>query len=285
MLKYEEPILVARPNSVEEIKEARKSPAQYISQSLDHQLAKSQNQIYSTGYALTPIRGSNRSTTIISLDNILLGTMLFGQDVLDEDAKVNSYISDSDHIHAHGATFNVDVGRMTANSKDNPRNSHHHYKWTHIPFTDNDQKYLIGWDSRASTQGAEPTFGQFFFRYPSGRRRASDRDATFLDEHAIAGYLSIIHSQWKNSTVPLEMSPIIIPSKCTAQFYKRLRNQVVVEDATKKKGFRGLYKFERSALLSRFTGIYGTSNTWSWSSDIDGKVREYFIDPMHQDQA
>lgn len=285
MLKYEEPILVSRPSSVDELRNEKTSPAQYITQSLDEQLrSKSQNQIFSTGYALTPVRGSNRSTSIISLDNILLGVMLFNQDMQGENAKVSSYISDNEHIHTHGAIFNVNVGRMTTSENDN-RNSHHHYKWVHVPVTDNDEKYLIGWDARASTEGAEPTYGQFFFRYPSGRRRASDRDATFLDEHAIAGYLNIIHSHWKESTVPLEMSPIIIPSRCTAEFYKRLRKQVVVEDTTKKKGFRGLYKFERAALLSRFTGLYGTQNTWTWNPNQDGKVREYFTDLMHQDQA
>lgn len=119
-----------------------------------------------------------------------------------------------------GAVYPVKVPSRTKGRR------RYNFNMLSVPLRDNLQKWKIAWGT--ASQGHDCKRGQYMFRYS----KKEDSEIFNWCAHEIAAYLEItgMHRKEKNR-VPLQMSQIALPTPQAVEFYKRLCDSVLIEDA------------------------------------------------------
>ena len=126
-------------------------------------------------------------------------------------------------------------------------------------------------------QGTRPEHETYDIRYPPEYSPEEGNRVIFYPQD-VAAYLKIIKENLPSNLIPLMMNPFALPSRQHADFYKKLDNNVLIYDPTikRKDRLRHLHIDEKSMLLARAIGVFGSEESTLGEIDLSGKkVMDY----------
>jgi hypothetical protein len=156
-------------------------------------------------------------------------------------------------------------------------------KFTNVPLVEatdrfNNPRALIWNLERNYVIWPKDAFWRFAYT-PGKNPETSDRDI-FIPQD-IAAYVSLANYEQKqnHNLVPMVVNPFPLPSKKQAEFYMKLKNNVLIFDPklSSKHHLRKLHLDEIAILLARQAFVEGHNETmyWDWGIEKGGRFRDY----------
>ena len=194
--------------------------------------------------------------------------------------KVEPY-ADSLRVWSGGANVVVEVPSRTE------KQGRYRFRIMHVPMQRNPENLATVLSLKPATvideETGEPNVGRTahddtFFRYTK-KGEAEDSPIITTYPHDVAGYIKIFISELEenHNMTPMEMNPYVLFSKRGAEFYHKLRNNVIIADhrLKSKDKLRQLNIGEQSILLARDIGRFGHDVIAYWEPGRDGMIRDY----------
>ncbi|MDP3728659.1 MAG: hypothetical protein Q8R18_04365 [bacterium] len=200
-----------------------------------------------SGYDYTPLdikpyNHQDTRTRRVSLVECLEGARIYAytHQVPMPPIEVEQY-TDAKAVEKDGAFFHVHVpSRIKGQGR-------YRFNLTSVPIRDNLNKWSIAWAT--ASEGHDCLRGMYM-----GIRYAQKEDSQIFNwcAHEIAAYIATMNKMNHRGTrTPLQMSQIALPTQLTVNFYKRLCDSVLINDAKvgEKENIRVLNKAEQEYLL------------------------------------
>lgn len=183
-----------------------------------------QNKAYS-GYSFMPFAGKDRRKRKISLVECLEGARIyayahrFGTGI-----EVKGY-DECKKTEKEGAVITVRVPSRTK------KKSKYDFNLVSVPVEDSIDKFAIA--HSIASEGHDCKRKQYGFRFTYEDIKEDSRLFNFC-AHEIAADLQVIEDYWRKNKniIPLEMSQFAIPTQFEVDYYKKIRNNVLIRDET-----------------------------------------------------
>jgi hypothetical protein len=222
------------------------------------------------GYSFYPVQGERRKR-IVPFVWILEGARLFAYaETMTQGIKVEPY-PNSRRVKYEGADIICTVPSRT------PKKPRYRVRLKHAPVEGSTERRAVAWSLTTNMQQEDIPHRDYDIRYTYENQREGSDIFRFYP-HDIASYYAVIkHFAKDHNITPLEMSPLAIPSRMSAEFYNRLNNNVLVYDPTlkSKDNLRKPHLDEKSILIARMVGVYGHDATMFADGARDGKLQDY----------
>lgn len=222
-----------------------------------------------SGYDYTPVDihpYNHKDTRVrrISLVECLEGARIYAytHQVPMPPIEVESY-TDARAVERDGAFFHVHVpSRIKGQGR-------YRFNVTSVPVRDTIHKWSIAWAT--ASEGHDCLRGMYM-----GIRYATKEDSHVFNwcAHEIAAYIAMMSMMSSKGTrTPLQMSQIALPTQGTVDFYKRLCDSVLIDNAKgeEKQNIRVLNKAEQETLLWGLVHKKGHNQTFF----AEGNLKKY----------
>ena len=230
-----------------------------------------EEEINYVGYSWYPVFGNDRRKRVVPFVWVLEGARLFAYaENMASGIKVQAY-GDSKRVDIEGANI---VCSVPSRQRKKPR---YNIRLKSVPVSGVTERRAVAWSLASETAESDVMHRVYDIRYTFEDAREGSNVFRFYP-HDIAAYLAVVKNYWdQHNFTPLEMSPLALPSRLAADFYKKLGNNVLMFDPTLKSEdkTRKLHIDEKSILLARLIGQYGHDSTMYWDSARDGRLKEY----------
>jgi len=223
------------------------------------------------GYSWYPVQGNDARKRIVPFVWVPEAVRLFAYaENLTGGIEVKPY-ADSARVQKEGATVICNVPSRTV------KKSRYEVKLKHVPVDGSTERRVVAWSLTSEFGSKAPEHSTYNIRYTWASEREHSDVFTFYPQD-IAAYIATIKHFWnQHNLTPFEMSPLALPSNQTAEFYRKLCNNVLIFDSTlgKKGEVRKLHLDEKSILIGRSIGVYGAKDTMYFDPERDGKLKDY----------
>ena len=271
-------------NLVEALKDPR-IPLQFRQESINAAFkGVREEEIQAVGFSFVPIRGKDLKQRQVPFYIGPEGVRIFTYSenagehpgVVGENAGIEIVpYADARRIAREGGKVTV---RVPSRSR---KQGKYEMKFTNFPLDSTTDRFH---NPRAEIWGLNrdyvvwPKDAFWRFGYTDGEAwEASDKEQ-FIPQD-VAAYVAVAGrelTQNRNWT-PLEMNPFALPSAKQAEFYTKLRNNILMFDPSidRKDHLRRPHLDEISMLLARQAAVKGHDETMFWDWNRDGKLRDY----------
>ncbi|NCO11675.1 hypothetical protein CO038_01455 [Candidatus Pacearchaeota archaeon CG_4_9_14_0_2_um_filter_39_13] len=239
----------------------------------NHLEGESESEIQSVGYAFRPVQGRDRTKRLVPFAWLMEGARIFTYAVQSAGGIDVKPYPDAERVETEGANIVVSVPSRTEKKERYQSRLHS------VPVIDNRAKHAIslGFNSTYS-EGKVPEHSLWSFGYKfKGDQEESHSLITY--PHDVAGMLGVsAHFMVKmQNKVPWDMNQFAKPSQLAADFYRKLRNNVLITDPSieGKDKNRKLYVPEVSIMLARLIGRVGTEESMFWMAGRDPRPDSY----------
>lgn len=286
-IKHGNRIILDHPKTRRECFDCPDTPLQIIERAFYKLRGIREEEINYISYSYRPDWGDRtiRSFPFIFIDQ---GVRLFGyaeniahDSDIDSEGIESQCFDNANKVKKQGASIVVEVPSKTK--------KHLRYKFvlSHVPIIRNQDNLatilmlkpavLRDEETQELIEGRTPHANYNDIRYPFEDDPESGEIITFYPQD-VAAYLAIMKDQWKNhhNRVPAEMNPFALPSRRSAEFCKKLGNNIIIYDPTlkNKDKLRKPHLDEKSILLARGIGKFGYDE-FTWDPERDGKLKDY----------
>lgn len=265
-------IPLSQPISQHGAHDSRRNPPQIVSETLDKRFANtSENHIFDVGYSFRPVQGLDRKVRRVPFVWLAEASRLFAYTEQNgTKIQVTPYV-EARKVETEGGVIICDAPSRRK------KKERYELKLNSVPIHQNREKRAIIWSINAEYNSGKPDHEFWNIRY-TPQDSIEDSNVVTLYPHAIASYLATIkHCAQEGNLIPAQMNPFGLLSQEAVDFYKKLNNQVIVNDPTLrngKGGARPLNITEKSILLARCIGTLKSENAFN-NPSRDGKIADY----------
>jgi hypothetical protein len=250
---------------------SREIPLKVRKRSLQKLEKMKEENIDYAGVYWRPVQTPDRRLRFIPFAFVLEGAKLFAySETATNGIEVNSKYTDSRRVSREGGEILCRIPSRTR------KKGRYRMKMIHVPLEISEKGTAIA-TSLKSDFDVSPENREYDIRYTwEYDREASDRFVFYPQD--IAGYMKIVRTLNKeHNLAPLVFNPLMFPSRLSADFYRRLENNVIIYDPSMKSRnkLRKLHLPEKSILLARSVGVFGHDATFYWDFERDGKIDSY----------
>lgn len=241
-----------------------------------------QEKINFVGLSARPSFG-DRTRRVQHFSSLVEGIKLFGYaENLTGGIDVEIY-ADSKRVAREGASVVVGVPSRSKNK------SRYTFRLLHVPVVRNNAnlaavqllKPAIVFDEFGEPLRGRTEHDDYTIRY-TWEDESEGSNQILYQPQDVAAYLGIVKSELENHNMtPMEMNPFMLTSKHGAEFYKKLDNNVLIFDPSKKKTktnprqLRRLHLAEKDVLFCRGIGHFGHDDFAFWEPARDGRLKDY----------
>jgi len=230
-----------------------------------------EDEINFVGYSFRPVQGNDKRKRVVPFVWIPEALRLFAySETMTEPIKITPY-ADAARVKFEGADV---ICNVPSREKGKAR---YNIKLKHVPVEGSTERRAVAWSLSNDSGNKGPEHSLYNIKYNYEDDIEGSEVFTFYP-HDIAAYVAVIkHFNEKHNLTPIEMSPLALPSKRTADFYTKLCNNVLIYDPSsgEKDHLRKLHIDEKSILLARSIGVYGHDETMFWNPERDGMFKDY----------
>jgi len=276
---------LSQPQNLTEAINDPRIPLQYRKESILKEFAgKEEGDIHSVGFSFRPFMGNDRRRRYVPFHIGPEGARISAYSefvkslpgVVGKNAgtEVVSY-TDSNRVAREGGKV---VVRIPSREKTRKK---YEMQFTNLPLVEttdknhNPRAIILGLNTRYVVS---PKEGFWRFGYTDGEDSELSDKKIFLPQD-VAAYLAVVEKELRenHNWVPMVVNPFALPSLKQIEFYKKLRNNLLIHDPIEedKLRLRKLHLDEVSMLLARQVAVEGHDETLFWDWDRDGKLKDY----------
>ncbi|MEK6858978.1 MAG: hypothetical protein AABX53_03655 [Nanoarchaeota archaeon] len=256
-----------QPQTIKQALEERIEPHRVREATFDAGIrGRKEESITAQGYVFRPIQGTDKRKRLVPFTWIPESMRIFAYAMKEtkEGLPVSPFV-DAQKVAVEGGEVIVRVPSRTE------KKERYVVRLGGVPIVDTPQKFALAWSVRSNFLEARApeheTFGTIRYKPLADPEQS---EAVFVYPQMMTAYLATAQHMMNTermNTVPWDMNPFPKVSRLTADFYRKLLNNVLVTDERLKKPkhqLRKLYVAERSALLAKLIGLKGTRETFFW---------------------
>lgn len=281
-LKHGDYLPLSHPKTKEGCRDCHEIPLEMRARDVASLVPLREQDVYAQGFSFQPQFG-DRLRRVIPFSFAAEGLRLFAYAENHAPIAVEPY-ADAQRAIQEGASFVVEVPSRRK------RQERYKFQLQHVPVLRSDDNLASILQLRQATllnEEGEPlspsrtAHETYLIRYPWPTQVERSDRITFYPQD-VAAYLAIVkRCNAKHNRTPLEMNPFPLFSKEGAEFYRRLKNNVLIFDRTLQgdkveQKYRKLHLAEQNVLLARAIQQFGHDRIAFWNPERDGRIRDYF---------
>ncbi|MCX6706525.1 MAG: hypothetical protein NT001_00060 [Candidatus Woesearchaeota archaeon] len=269
--KHGNVILLSQPFTQRDAYESDENIASIIARDFGKLKNMREEEINYVGYSFRPVQDNDRRKRIVPFVWCPEAIRIFNYAENNAGGIDVRPFSESKRVRREGAKILCDVPSRTA------KKGRYGVKLVHVPVIGPYERRAVVLGLKTEYEnGGEPEHKKYNIRYTWERENESSDVSTFYP-HEIAAYIAVMkHYLDEQNATPFEMNPFLLVSRKEADFYNKLRSNVVIFDPSlsSKDKLRKLHIDEISILIARSIAVLGPEEVM-WNLSRDGKFKDY----------
>lgn len=268
--KHGKLISLSQPKTIETALECPDIPLAIRKRDFNKLKNMKEKEINFIGYSWKPLSGKDKRKRVVPFIWSMEAAKLYAYVENMAGGIYINFEASAKRIKEEGAEIMCTVPSRTK------KKARYNIKLENVCVDGSTERRAIAWNLKSNFE-IEPEHRSWSIRYPWEQSREG-KDRFVFYPHDIAAYMKVIsYFNEKHNLTPFEMSPLIIPSKKEAEFYKKLENNVIIYDPTtlNKSKTRKLHLDEKCILLARSINVLGHDETMFWDPARDGRLKDY----------